>query len=198
MINFNQYKKQMKNVFTKIFCILSLSIFIIGCSEEKSDIIEEDTISNELKDGFSISIGVDMTNTYDLSKISLEEVFENTMKAFYEEDMTESFLARNGDSDTDENSSFLAVDFHITETQVIVTTSSGNDVSSATDDEKCGGDNGDGWKSYGLCVSRTCVEEKTAEAAQELSLQLQPGKCLDIRVKRNTLSARVCGRLVSC
>ncbi len=77
--------------------------------------------------------------------------------------------------------------------QIIVTNSDEDD-----DNKKCGGKEGDGWKSYGTCMSEPCVSDKSKAAAEELSDSLVQGKCLDIRVKRNTLNARVCARVISC
>lgn len=68
----------------------------------------------------------------------------------------------------------------------------------ADDNEACGGKAGDGWKSYGTCFSENCVKEKSVEAAADLRKQVSSGKCLDVRIKRNTTNARVCARVVSC
>ena len=75
----------------------------------------------------------------------------------------------------------------------VIMSSGGSD---EDDNKKCGGQPGDGWKSYGTCTSKPCVKEKSEEAASDYTLV--SGKCLDIRIKRNTLNARVCARLVSC
>ena len=63
-------------------------------------------------------------------------------------------------------------------------------------DEDCG--SGEGWKLYATCMSEPCVKEKSEEAGEDLSKKLSPGKCLDIRVKRNTFNAKVCGRVIPC
>jgi hypothetical protein len=188
----------MKKIYSKICFVMSLSIVCMGCTNDKVETNEENSLSSELQGGFTIDAGIDIITTYNLSETSVDEVLATTIKALYAEDMSEAFLLRNGESQQDEDLSFVAVDFKITETQIIVTTSTGNEVMASSDDEKCGGENGDGWTNYGLCVTRACVETKTAEAAQDLSLSLQPGQCLDIRVKRNLLNARVCGRVISC
>jgi|GEM_PF-4321495 len=71
-------------------------------------------------------------------------------------------------------------------------------ISDTEDDKICGGQDGDGWKNFGTCRSQTCVREKMEEATLELSEGLKSGQCVDIRIKRNALSANVCGRVISC
>ncbi|QYJ68905.1 hypothetical protein [Flavobacterium litorale] len=66
------------------------------------------------------------------------------------------------------------------------------------DNKKCGGKAGDGWKSYGICYTDSCAENKSKEAAADLRKTLRSGQCLDIRIKRNATNARVCARVVSC
>lgn len=188
----------MKKIYSTICFVLVLSLVFTGCTNDKSENIEDNSLSSELLDGFTIRAGIDMTTTYELSKTTIDDVLTTTIKALYDDDLFEAFEMRNDESQQDDNFTFIAVDFKITDTQIIVTTISGNEVMASSDDEKCGGENGDGWTNYGLCMTRACVETKTAEAAQDLSLSLQPGQCLDIRVKRNLLNARVCGRVISC
>lgn len=186
----------MERKYIKLYLIAMLLLLIVGCGKEKTEVLNEDLLEN-----FSIKPDIDFRVTYDLSKISLEDVISKTMDELYSDDMTEDIEMRSGGSEEQQgNITFVAVDFLISDTQVTVVTVVGEDsvLGEASDDDKCGGKAGDGWKSYGTCFTKECVETKSGEAATELSNSLTPGKCLDIRVKRNTLNARVCGRVISC
>ncbi len=92
---------------------------------------------------------------------------------------------------------FIFADIRVGGGQIIVTPGSGTVepvVIANGDDEDCGGKEDDGWKSFGKCYSEECVKEKSEKAGEDLKESLTSGKCLDIRVKRNLLNVRVCGR----
>lgn len=69
----------------------------------------------------------------------------------------------------------------------------------ATEDDNalCRGQPGEGWTSYSNCTGHECVQEMMMAAADDLG-EPGVGECLDLRVVRTLLSARVCGRLVDC
>jgi hypothetical protein len=195
----------MKKIF---ICLLGLFCIVIfsSCSQDK--INKDDTINQDDKinlNNIDWDISINFTTTYDLKKYDLNKLISAVVKELYETDMKEvQAEAQDISSITQAMASvetFLAVDFvfNFEDDILIVTPTPGIGTPEPLgDDEDCGGKQGDGWTSYGTCRSEVCVETKVREATAALSKDLTSGKCLDVRVKRNALSARVCARLIDC
>ncbi|MGJ8592052.1 MAG: hypothetical protein ACSHXF_05865 [Aquaticitalea sp.] len=181
----------MKNLIFRPTCIL-LFLLSFACNEEEI-VPTENQSAFELK-YFAINPKIDFSTTYDLSKVKLEDVISESISELYKQDLSD--INNRGSKSEDV---VVMIDFIISKNQVTVTPSSyARGIEEESDDSKCGGQAGDGWKSYDVCYSEECVRAASVQAANDLSLRLTAGMCMDIRVKRNTLSARVCGRIVSC
>ncbi|OIQ21651.1 MAG: hypothetical protein BM557_02315 [Flavobacterium sp. MedPE-SWcel] len=193
-----------------IYLAAIVSLLLTSCAnddtnhhEEQSNGITSEEISNGLKGGMK-AFRVDFTKPIIFeytTAVEKDSIIDSIVKDLYEVEL-KSHLDENNQLILDE----LAVNILINDfdktitlqpepiTQVLIYSSSPGD----TDDEKCGGQEGDGWKSYGKCYDESCVSSKSAEAADDLSYQLGNNKCLDVRVKRNALYARICARVISC
>jgi len=195
---------------TKFILVLLFVLVIFSCSENEQKNDLQQTDESEMK-GLGKAIGAGLENlridfnrpvTYHYSNLEEREaIIRNIIRDIYEVELRSS-ISPNGETVSDE----FAVDIVINEltntlilypepiNQIVVP----NPNTTYGDDKDCGGKAGDGWKSYGVCMSEVCVETKSKEAVSALSNSLTSGKCLDIRVKRNTFNARVCARLISC
>lgn len=69
---------------------------------------------------------------------------------------------------------------------------------SSNDDALCGGEDGDGWTSYGTCLSSECVAEQVLAAADQIGGEPESGQCFDFRVRRLLVGDRICAKTVSC
>ncbi|RAI88285.1 hypothetical protein [Algoriphagus yeomjeoni] len=69
---------------------------------------------------------------------------------------------------------------------------------SSNDDALFGGEDGDGWTSYGSCLGSECVAEQILAAADQMGGEPESGQCFDFRVRRLLVGVRVCARTVSC
>ncbi len=190
------------NLSVKMWMILIiLTPLFFSCTSETNIKSSE---NNLVPDDLSISIDPTTPTTYDLNKISLDQLMTDLNRELFESKLDNNHSrTTTGTGDVEETSTtYVGYDMTINlqDNLVVVTPIEGtNPISPGSDDSvKCGGKKGDGWTSYGVCHSESCVKEKSAEAVSDLKSNLQSGKCMDIRVKRNTLSARVCARVVDC
>ncbi len=181
----------------KLFILLSVCVLLASCETEQIEVESVESVqAKDLSNGDTklfttewdgLSIGLDLTSTYDYDQDKLNQVIEQVVADLYAHEF-------------DNEDEFFFVDIFVGGGQIIVTPGGGTTEPSVVPngDEKCGGKEGDGWKSYGKCYTEECVKEKSSEAATKLGASLESGEFLDIRVKRNTLNARVCGRIVKC
>lgn len=199
----------------KLTSLLLLVFAIFSCSDSENDQTNEFQQIKELNqeenaqldlgkglesafENLNIDFGKPVTYTYSTSS-ERDLIIESIIRDVYEVDLHSNVNA-HGQIISDE----FSVNIVVSEwTKTIVLYPEPVNpvvVSNQTygDNEDCGGKAGDGWKSYGTCMSKKCVEDKSKDAAADLSSSLTSGKCLDIRVKRNAINARVCGRVIDC
>lgn len=179
------------------FLIMCLClILVVSCSEDDVKINQKENQINQkenqslIPDNFSIELGEGfLTTTWDLRTYKLEDIMELAISDLYQTEEVDDGI-------------FIGVDFHvqIQDSMLIVQPVSGDFEPTTSEDDsvKCGGQKGDGWKSFAVCHSESCVKKESKDAATKLKANLSIGKCLDIRVRRTTFSARVCGRIVDC
>ena len=133
-----------------------------------------------------------MTSTFDLNKISIEDIIELTVNELYSQNQSTDLNQKNQDS-TDE---FIdGFDININGDLVTVSPIFDDPLDPVTEGA-CG--SGEGWKKYKTCYTESCVKTNVEKASAELSAALESGQCMDLRVKRNLTNAVVCGRVVSC
>ena len=171
----------------KFYLILPLLVFTLSCEQENVSDLPENGLNLELD---LSNVDFKMTNQFDLNKISLEKVIELTVLELYSKDFDENIMMKNQNStSTDE---FIdGFDININDDIISI-----SPITDPVVEGECG--SGDGWKKYGTCYSESCVKSKMEKASKELSDKLESGKCMDLRVKRNTLNAVVCGRVIDC
>jgi hypothetical protein len=177
----------------KIILIFVLSVAVGSCSQEQE--VNEQDNQSYIADDFSIDLGKNFfSSEFDLNNVDRDLIINEYVKELVDYELIQS---KSGSTQ-----SYVAIDININENIMTITPITGTEpIATNGDDEKCGGRSGDGWKDYGTCGpvnGERCVKEKSTEAAAEKQLSLTAGKCLDIRVKRNTFGARVCARVISC
>jgi hypothetical protein len=159
-------------IFKSALFLLLLSCF--SCNRDNAISKDEKELNLE-NINLGGSIKINMTSTFDLNQYDLDQLLTCIVKELYEIDLDEE-VSNNSDivlNSVDPVAKFVAVDLIISGDLLILEPISGIEpILTLGDDEDCGGKTGDGWTSY--------------------------GKCLDLRVKRNLLSARVCARVVDC
>lgn len=199
----------MKNLSKIFMSLLFLSCILLSCSKEENNqnlkqITDEQ--SDAMADG--AALGLRGVNFFDLpitvtftSEFQRDSIIESVVKEIYKIELRTWQNASN-EQVSEEFSANVIINEGLgiiqiggnPMSEVIIPT---NPVSNG-DDADCGGKAGDGWKSFGTCTNQDCTETKSKEAAAELKKGLSSGKCLDIRIKRNLLNARVCARIVNC
>ncbi|MEB2786670.1 hypothetical protein [Algoriphagus persicinus] len=189
-----------KNSLLKIAMICFIFAIFSSCSEN----IEEPQQSIDLSnlDLSGLKIGVNPVSI-DLNEYPLNQLLEDIGNELEEADMDkvaknmkleagkEPFVGVNILINRENNTAFI-----MPLEGSIETPSKGSKVNLVDDSTKCGGAEGDGWKSYGTCFTSGCVSNTMVEAADDLGDPL-PCQCLDLRVVRTSI-ARVCGRMISC
>ncbi|WP_458626388.1 hypothetical protein [Winogradskyella sp. PC D3.3] len=169
----------------KFYLLLPLIMFAISCEQENVSDLPENGLNLELD---LSNVDFKMTNQFDLNKVSLDDVIELTIKELYSKDYDENIMMKNQNS-TDE---FIdGFDINIKDDLITISPITDPVVNGA-----CG--SGSGWKKFGTCYSESCVKSKMEAASKELSDKLGSGQCMDLRVKRNSLNAVVCGRVIDC
>ncbi len=180
----------------KIIAITCISLFMFSCSTNES--------VNDSNENLTIpifSIDLNLQTVFERKNVSLEDLLETLVSEIYEFELDDVEINPETISLSPEISSenYFGVDISITEHLIIINPISGQQpISAHGDDAKCGGEQGDGWKSYGTCISESCVADKIAEVKATLSESVTSGTCLDVRIKRNLTNARVCARVISC
>lgn len=183
----------------KVFYVALAAFVMTSCSDQAENLNPEQGISEGISAGAS-AMRIDFTRpvSYEFSTPAEEDaVISEIIKDVYDVELVHT-IDRDGNEVQDEFSINIVINRDLG--SIIVTPKPVQQVIITNgDNEDCGGKPGDGWKSYGSCQSKSCVEDKSKQAAKDLSKDgLSTGKCLDIRVKRNTFSATVCGRVISC
>ena len=167
------------------FClILSLVLFSSSCEKENPTELPENGLNLELD--FSSS-DFNMKNQFDLNKVSIEQIIQLTVNELYSVDFEDNLMKNNP------NTYALVDGFDINIKDDLVTVSP---IVNPVQSGACG--SGSGWSKYATCDSESCIRSEMKKTAEKLSEKLTAGKCMDIRVKRNPLSAVVCGRIVDC
>jgi hypothetical protein len=173
----------------KIFIYFSLVFLLFSC--------ENENLSNLPDSGLDINLDLNesnfkMTSTFDLNKISIEDIIELTVNELYSQNQSADLYQKNQDS-TDE---FIdGFDININDDIVIITPIYDDPLEPVTEGA-CG--SGQGWIKYKTCFSEECVKTNVEKASAILSASLESGQCMDLRVRRTLTSAVVCGRVVSC
>lgn len=167
-----------------IYSILALATLTYSCEQENVSDLPENGLNLDVD--FS-DIDLNMTTSFDLNKVSIGQIIDLTINELYSKDFNDNLESRSKNSIDDAVDGF---DININDDIITVTPIS------EPDDDACG--SGSGWKKFGTCYSESCVKSKMEKASKELSSKLESGQCMDLRVKRNTLNAVVCGRVVSC
>lgn len=171
----------------KAMIFLTVTLFLLSCNKEEG--VGQIDYS-EIKFDFS-EMKIDMNTAFDRSDYEFDVIVKQLTAELFEMELEKKNL-KNGYY-------FSGYNMTITPSQYLVKPIYGTTpVNPTGDDKKCGGQEGDGWKSYGTCSSEACVQNKLVEASEDLSGSLGNGDCLDLRVKRNLLGARVCDRVISC
>jgi len=185
---------KIKKISVFVACLLISIITFNSCSSNEVENTELDNI--ELND---LDFKLDFNTTTKIKRdgVDINSFLMNIVDELYDVDLNENILmARNSDEAL---LNFNGVDIFIDDTFITINPISGVEAPVIYgDNEDCGGSAGDGWKVYGTCMSEKCVKEKMEEAAKKLSASLSSGKCMDVRIKRNSLNAKVCGRVVNC
>lgn len=170
---------------TSYTLIIAFLLFcgITACStDDTQDIEQEEAIdlSNLELGDISKNLDLDYDYVFDLSKTSINVAVDSITTGFYAQTPP---AGKRLELQIGSDGSFLVgnITEHPTSTYA---------------DEDCG--EGENWESFGTCHSKSCVEDKSADAAVELVDELGSGECMDIRIKRNTFSVEVCGRVISC
>jgi hypothetical protein len=185
----------MKKIFN-IIMIVCITTFTISCSNIDS--------INDSKENLTIpvfSIDLNLQTVFERKDVNLEDLLEALVSEIYEFELEDVELDPETISLSPEipSENYFGVDINITDHLIIINPISGQEpISVLGDDAKCGGKQGDGWKSYGTCLSEGFVADKVAEVKATLSESVTSGTCLDVRIKRNLTNARVCARVVSC
>lgn len=196
----------MKKILIYVFAVLSVTF--TSCSNDETTRPEAENteltsegIKEAMVNGIAKGLRIDFTQpttfnyTTEIEKDSIiktitKDIFEINLNSYRDEQdrlISDEFAVNILINET--SKTIIAQPELIT--QVVINSNPEED-----DNKKCGGKEGDGWKSYGLCTNETCVEGKMREASNDYTLV--SGKCLDIRIKRNTFNARVCARVVNC
>ncbi|MGR7813180.1 hypothetical protein [Lacinutrix undariae] len=182
---------------TKIkFLTLLIVATILGatysCTTEDQN-TQDDLSLNDI----SFDINIDMTTTLKREGTDIDALLSDIVDELYNTELSEvNALAYRVDSNTQEQP-YIEFQVLINKDNITITPIEGTEpVNPDGDNEDCGGRKGDGWKLYGSCMSESCVKKKAEKATAELKDGLGTGKCLDIRVKRNALNAKVCGRII--
>ncbi|AWA30398.1 hypothetical protein HYN48_10025 [Flavobacterium magnum] len=184
----------------KIIYTALLAIAIGSCSEKE----EVTTVEENIVEGAGLApsaLKIDFTKPvvyYYADSTERDLIIENIIGDIYETDLRHHNEGEVIISDE------VAVDMVMNDSTGTLTlypdpiSSVTVNTASVGDGEACSGKVGDGWKSYGTCMSKSCVKEKSSEAMAALSESLVTGKCIDLRIKRNAPNARVCARLINC
>ena len=186
-----------------LFILLSILLFG-ACTEKRTDAAlptpEDETatenafILNPM--GWNLDLKIDFTSYFDLNEEPLDSLVGLIATELFEAELT---LPAHELQPASGETVFVEAALLISAEQLILTPITGvESISASGDDKNCGGADGDGWKSYGTCKDEICVEKLIREATDDLRPSLKIGKCLDIRVRRTLLSARVCARIVPC
>ncbi|MDR0691938.1 MAG: hypothetical protein LBF69_02735 [Prevotellaceae bacterium] len=185
----------MKNILSKLLGVLFF-FWLFSCVQNES-VREEEEINFE---HINWDVPISFDNTFDLREYDFDQLLPLIVKEFYETDIKEDGVANAAIAPSSiSETAFFALNLSFRGDLLTLTPEFGVEpVAPSGDDEDCGGKVGDGWTSYGKCVTESCVEDKIREATKELQKDLKKGKCLDLRVKRNTFNARVCARIVDC
>jgi len=188
----------MKNVLIRS-TFLVLAFFLFSCSGDNASNKNSDL--NPTFENFNLDLKIDWTSTFNLNEYDLDQLVGEIVKELYEFDVTEQRKYSNSGiiPNSSETVPYIAADLIFNDNILTVIPICGEEpIVPQGDNEDCGGKAGDGWTSYGTCMKESCVEELVKEATSALSSNLTRGKCLDIRIKRNLLNARVCARVVDC
>ncbi len=177
----------MKNVIS----LLIIFITIFSCQEEQLDLLSNDDFSLDgAFDGLGIGKSLRDPVVLKRSEYDINNIIKEISEA--------SFEIGNYTSANSETPSLTQDGFDVKiDPEYIVITPIIDEPIPDSDDKDCGGKEGDGWKSYGRCWTESCVEDKMKEAAEELG-EPGVGECLDIRVRRTKVAARVCARMTDC
>lgn len=189
------------NIFPKTLFLALLLGLLFSCSENPDQTLQSFKWDKIDLSGLSINVS---PVTIDLKDYPLDQLLKDISAEIYETDINQTakimkissdmelFLGANLLVDGETNRAILTP---LEWTSKIPTENTR--IASGDDHLICGGQVGDGWTSYGTCLSQECVTEMMLAAAEDLG-EPGVGQCLDLRVVRNLLNARVCGRLTSC
>lgn len=185
----------------KINIVYLLFVMAIGFYSCSSDESTENTQNLNLTKSISFSpkLNFDKPTTFKRSDVNVDSLLNNVVSELYSFDINSGTSKKEISSDKNlEN--YDGVDIKIGEELIEITPIYGTNppLEGSDDNADCGGKSGDGWQKFATCRSEDCVKKETETAVKQLTNSLSSGKCRDIRIKRNTLSATVCARVVSC
>jgi|SRR5690625_703554 len=190
----------MRRINLFFILLACFSLLCVSCTENQLDKLETENVSL-IPDDFHISFDPSTPTTFKLGEVNLSDLITSLNQELYEINF-EEVINNEGYSLKSETQIYIGYNLNINGNTEIITIQPifgpRDNKSESSDDKKCGGEDGDNWKLYGTCMSEDCVEVLSNQAAKELKKELKSGKCLDIRVKRNPLNARVCGRVIDC
>lgn len=166
-----------------------VAIIVCACEEKVEAPDDKFDLSGINFDGLNL----DLKTTYSLKEKSLEEIAALISKELFEDGLGSS--ANLDEISPDFQGADLLID---PVSEIVIIEPIEGTAPEGTDDEKCGGEDGDGWTSHGKCVSQSCVETKLTQAAISRADDLDTGECLDLRVVKKSLYARVCSRIKTC
>ncbi len=169
-------------------------LFIVFTACEQEQLVQEE---NLVPDDWSfIAEGVMKPIVLSRECLDMDSLLDEIVKELHEIDYSEY---ETGARYNDELGFYNGVDILISEEEVTLTPIEGeNPPITADDNEDCGGKAGDCWKSCGTSSSESGTKALAEQASDDLKPKLSGGKCMDIRIKRNTFSAPVCSRVISC
>ncbi|WP_288372642.1 hypothetical protein [uncultured Algoriphagus sp.] len=189
----------------KILLLVSLVVFMTtfsSCEFNKDSSVKSKTDLDLSKLDLS-GLQMDFTRVIDLNKYSLEDIAKELQATLKEVDY-EKMAQRMGLAENME--AYLEINLLVNEkkqTATFIATEQSrekpkpNNRVLQTDDEKCGGENGDGWSVLDNCFSPDCVAEAILAGADQLG-EPGNGECLDFRVVGLLVGVRVCGRKIEC
>ncbi|MDN3203235.1 hypothetical protein [Algoriphagus sediminis] len=194
----------MKRLSVSIFALLSIFVVAISSCDLNQEEQQPPEADLDLSKLDLSGLKMDFTRVIDLNEHSLEDIAEELQDALtevdYEEMAMRMGLAENMEAylemsllvDEKENTATLIV------TEQFREKSDENGRILQTDNEKCGGQNGDGWTVLdNRCLSSDCVAAAILAGADQLG-EPGSGECLDFRVVGLLAGARVCRRKISC
>jgi hypothetical protein len=202
-MNFTAPKKTiMKKNIIITAGVICISILFACTSHKPNNKIKE---SNEINlENITKDMPYDFTATFDLNEYDLDSLLTELAKELYDIDFTDPGNEWNrppkDSPDAPAGEASITFDIRLNLSDKVLTIAPIADLTTELfennkdDGQKAAGSLTD----YGTCTAQSCVEEAMRTAITELSHDLPPEKCLNIRIKQTASQVRVCARLINC